>query len=60
MDKLRLIGKLRLLAKLKLMAKRADGQAEVGAIVDAHESAAGLENAKNKGPDSIMLSGPLF
>lgn len=46
--------------KLRLMAKRADGQAEVGAIVDAHESAAGLENAKNKGPDSIMLSGPLF
>lgn len=37
MDKLRLIGKLRLMAKLKLIAKLADGQAEVGAIVDAHE-----------------------
>lgn len=31
------MSKLRLMAKLKLIAKRADGQAEVGAIVDAHE-----------------------
>ena len=31
------MSKLRLMAKLKLIAKWADGQAEAGAIVDAHE-----------------------
>lgn len=42
------------------MAKQANGQAAAGAMADAHESAASLENAKNKGPDSLTLSGPLF
>ena len=41
--------------KLKLMAKLRQARLSM-----THESAAGLENAKNKGPDSLMLSGPLF